>query len=417
MAGVHGSFKEELAHYAFAFPILEKLAERFAASTDLVGQKIGWHCHLTGLTAAAAQVLMGTGAKLFISECSESTSDPEAVTYMKQLGAAVYQGKDGPQKVLYNKPIIISDTGFVLNQANLEARKTGMNSVLAACEITTSGIEIMRAMKELPIPVININDGTLKTAIENYHGVGDGVLDALFQLTGRSWSGRAAAVVGYGAVGRGVADYLRRAGACVTVVEINPVRQLVAHYDGFALTDLKTALASSELAITCTGRKSIIAADEFAHAADRIVLMNVGHWNEEIDLAYLKTNAASRQPVAKNLEQFILSVDGTDDNRKRIYIVADGCPANVVMLTGTPEPTLIHLTTELLCMNYLIKNSSQETFLLSGENRIPDEVEQESSLLALAALGCTAKCVGKPLPEMFPFENKQRNMLTSKADS
>ncbi|MBY0549919.1 MAG: hypothetical protein K2W95_21780 [Candidatus Obscuribacterales bacterium] len=393
------SLEEELERYAFSFPILDKLTDYFAEEGRLEGKKIGWHCHLTGLTAAAAKVLLKSGAKLFISECTAATTDWAAVTYMKQIGASVYQGFDSPRKVLENRPEVTSDTGFVLTTEYLKDAESGSNYVSAGCEITTSGVHRLREYADLPLPVLNINDGELKALIENYHGVGDGVIEGLFRLTWRVWAGRAVSVVGYGKVGAGVANYLRRAGATVFVVEVDPIRQLVAHYDGFALMDLHGALANTELIVTATGSRGVIGAHELPILRDGAVLMNVGHWAEEIDMAAIRQSAKSQKPVAKHLEEYVLA-DG--DSSRKIYVIAAGGPANVVLLSGSPEPTLIHLTTELLCMNYLVGLNENGVVLKPGENAVPREVERRASILALQCLGLSG-CM--KAPELQPVSS------------
>lgn len=390
------SLEEELERYAFSFPILNNLAEFFAREGKLEGKRIGWHCHLTGLTAAAAKVLLQSGAKLFVSECTAATTDWAAVTYMKQIGASVYQGFDSPRKVLDNRPEVTSDTGFVLTTEYLKDVEAGNNYVFAGCEITTSGVHRMREQAQLPLAVLNINDGELKALIENYHGVGDGVLEALFRLTWRVWAGRAVSVVGYGRVGAGVANYLRRTGATVFVVEVDPIRQLVAHYDGFGLMDLHSALSSTELIVTATGSRGVIGAEQLPMLRDGAVLMNVGHWAEEIDMPAIRQAAKAQKPVAKHLEEYTLT---NGDAQRKIYVIAAGGPANVVLLSGSPEPTLIHLTTELLCMNYLAGLKDRQVVIKPGEHAVPKEVERRASILALQCLGLS-NCM--KAPELLP---------------
>lgn len=385
MTDARSGLEDELERYSFSFPILKKLSAHLSSSGTLQGRKIGWHCHLTGLTAAAAAVIVENGARLYVSECNPSTSDPGAVAFMKGLGIEVFQGSDSPSMVLKAQPEVLSDTGFVLISQYLNELKEGRNYVCGACEITTSGIHKLRGISELAVPVININDGELKSLIENYHGVGDGVIEALFRLTGRLWSGRSAAVVGYGRVGAGVAEHLRRAGAVTYIVEQDPIRRLVAHYDGFGLMKLAEALRNCQLIVTATGCKSVIGDQELSHARDGLLLMNVGHWSEEIDLAALRTRSLSFRPSAEHLDEY--EIIGEDGLSKRIYVLGGAGPANVVMLSGSPEPTLIHLSTEILCMEYLLKLASESKRLVPGENPVSLDLQRQASLLALESLG------------------------------
>lgn len=373
------SIESELESYKFSFPILEFLSAELGKNSAFAGSRIGWHCHLTGLTAAAARLILNAGAELHLSECSSATTSLEAVNHMREAGAEVYLGESGKYRVLEACPQVISDTGFELCAAYVQAESGFLR---AACEITTSGIQRLKSLAELSFPVVNINDGELKSLIENFHGVGDGVIDALFRCSGRIWSGRKAAVVGYGRVGAGVAHHLRQAQAIVSVVETCPVRKLLAHYDGFALETLQGALSGSELLVTATGAKSVVSASEFSYCRDGIILMNVGHWPDEIDLAALRKESQSCRLVSQHLEEFELKVE--DKRTVKIHVIGGGGPANVVMLSGSCEATLIHLCTEILTLAYLL--TQENAVLVNGENPLPKAVERQASALALKAL-------------------------------
>lgn len=366
----------DLESFRFCFPIMQRLADFLAVAENnhLRGKRIGWHCHLTSITTATVEVMVAAGAQLHLSECNPDTSDDAAVEYMRRLGARVHTGEKSIDKVLAAEPVLTSDTGLALTEAAL-AR--GIKGLYAGSEITTSGITRLRALQAVPIPIININDGQLKAYIENFHGVGDGVIDALFKLTGRLWSGRPAAVLGYGRVGAGVASYLRKAGAVVSVVEVDPVRRLIAHYDGFTICDLPAALSASELIVTATGQQSVIPDPAWAAARNGQIVFNVGHFSQEIDS--LKRVAKEVTPFAEHMERVRLA-------HADVFLVAHGSPANVAMLTGSPEPTLIHLTAEMLCLNYLAHSMERKDKLAPGEQPIPPSVEQQASLLALSAL-------------------------------
>ncbi len=387
--------EKELDKYSLTFPILNQLEEYLLEHGNLRGERIGWHCHQTEITAASARVLLNAGAQLFMSECNPATSNELSIQYMAKLGATIYCGSGAAEKVLANRPLILSDTGFVLIDHYLNSVAVTTDPYVAgACEITSSGIQKLRSRSACQLPVININDGELKTHIENFHGVGDGVIDALSKVTGRMWCGRPVAVAGYGRVGAGVAAHLRSAGAVVSVVEGDPARKLIAHYDGFKLCDLATALSSSELLVTATGRHSLITTEELSSVRDGIILMNVGHWPEEIAYSELCAEATSYKQLSQYLEEFEFAAEG---ETRKVLLLGGGGPANVVMCSGSIEPTLIHLVTEILCMNYLVKlhregalelgRVSKSPAFKSGENALPKEVQDQASLLALKALG------------------------------
>jgi adenosylhomocysteinase len=375
---------EKLPELMELFPLMEKLGKHLKEDGSLNGVKIGWHCHLTQLTLLTAEALVEGGAKLFLSEVNPATTDDEAVQGIRDLGAKVFTGENSPEKVLAESPQLLTDTGFVIIDKFLSmAPSERPKSVTAASEITTSGIEKLRKISDLPLPVININGGLLKARIENYHGVGDGVVDLLRRLTGRSLSGLNSTVVGYGAVGSGVAFHLRKEGGIVNVVDNDPVRRLIAHFDGFSVNDLLTSLRKADVVVTATGKRHIIGETHWQAARDGAIFLNVGHWPEELDLNALRKSAQKIDDLELKTQRFHLKEAAGSDAEKRLYVVADGNPANIVLLTGSVEPTLIHLATEALCLSYLAKHG---TSLGHGEHLVPYEVEQNSSVLALEAL-------------------------------
>ncbi len=372
-----------VARAAAGFPILERLAAHLSGQKSLAGLRVGWHCHLTWLTALAVETLLGAGAHVYLSECNPDTSEDDAVACMQEAGARVYRGQDCCLPVLEAEPQVLSDTGFVLTSAYLSRRNF---PVFGACEITTSGITRARELGRLPLPVVNINQGQLKAFIENFHGVGDGLVDALNRLTGKMWSGRRAAVVGYGRVGAGVACYLRRQGTAVTVVDTDPVRRLIAHYDGFLTAGLAEAMAGSELLVTATGVDGLIGVDDWAVAADGLLVANVGHWAGEAGRDALCRLAVSCRPAGPHLEEFSIA-GGSPGRARKVYLAGQGSPINVVLCSGSPEPTLIHLTTEILCLRMLAEAGRAGTPVPPGEMPVPASVERQASTLALEALG------------------------------
>jgi adenosylhomocysteinase len=373
---------EKLPELMELFPLMEKLGKYLQKDGSLNGIKIGWHCHLTQLTLMTAEALARGGAKLFLSEVNPATTDDDAVEAIRSLGAKVFLGEESPDQVLAESPQFLTDTGFVIIDRYLSSPEGKRpKSIVAASEITTSGIEKLRRMESLPLPVVNINGGLLKARIENYHGVGDGVVDLLRRLTGRSISGLNAIVIGYGAVGSGVAFHLRKEGGIVNIVDNDPVRRLIAHFDGYSVDDLDTSLKKADIIVTATGKRHVIAEPQWQAARDGAIFLNVGHWPEELDLPSLKKLSTSIVDLELKTRRFHLK-DG-EQGEKRLYVVADGNPANIVLLTGSVEPTLIHLATEALCLSYLAKCGAS---LSPGEHPIPYEVEQNSSLLALEAL-------------------------------
>ncbi|MBX9879241.1 MAG: hypothetical protein K2Y22_12345 [Candidatus Obscuribacterales bacterium] len=364
------------------FPIFEHLHQYLSEKGTLKGACIGWHCHLTELTEIAVSAVISLGAELHLSECNASTTDLASVERMRKAGANVYLGQNSADKVLDAKPIVISDTGF-----HLTSQYLGLNAnwLYGGCEITTSGITKLRKLI-LPIPVFNLNDTTLKSTIENFHGVGDGLIEALTKL-GKNFKSCNVAVFGYGQVGAGCAHYLREAGSLVSVVEVDSVRALKAHYDGFLLQTQQEALKGSELIITASGKPSLLSADDWQLAKDGVLIANVGHFADELDLPSL-ANIAEKTLISATLAEYLIDKGSSayKGEPKRIYVATEGHPVNVVLLTGSEEPTLIHLATEVLALAHLIELNQNGQKLAPGENALPRQIEELASLLALRSL-------------------------------
>lgn len=356
---------------------MDRLSERLSQRGTLASLVLGWNCHLTEITALAVKALAATGCRLIMSECNPATSEKPAIDYMRGCGALIFTGDDARLRVLEARPQVISDTGFDLLSTYLEA---GGEGLLGASEITTSGIErLRRPGAGTDFPVINLNDGIIKSRIENFHGVGDGVVESLARLDHRDWAGTRTAVIGFGMVGQGVASYLKRLGARVLIVDIDPVARLLAHYDGYEITSLEEAARTCELVVTATGKHGLIGEDFFDRAADSLMLLNVGHWPDEIDVKKLKQICSKVESMGPDLERFTLP-----DPPRCLYLACSGNPANVAMLTGSIEPTLLHLTTEILSMEFIYLHHRS---LEKGENALPRSIEEEVSELALSLIG------------------------------
>lgn len=365
------------------FPIMDLLQAHLIKEGHMAGKTIGWNCHLTSITAVAANVLLTAGCKLYMSECNPSTSEEMACEYMQTQGATIYRDNGAKEEVISKSCHVISDTGFDLISTYLQKDSLHKyaENLSGACEITTSGITRLRKIKNLPFPVINLNDGIIKSRIENFHGVGEGMVEALDSLVGKTWQNKTIGVVGYGYVGAGSARYLSMQGANVVVAEIDPVRALLAHYDRFSVSNLNDLAALCPIIITATGQSNLLDEHFFERCVDGVLIVNAGHWSDEINLTLLSSMAKEVDDTKPGIKTFLLKNSG-----KKISIALDGNPANVVLLTGSIEPTLLHLTSEILSMVYLINHSDTQR-LAFGELKVPDAVEYTVGNLALEALG------------------------------
>ena len=369
--------EKEVGRIQSFFPILPALGNRWAAKRPWEGLTVALNLHLTTLTAALIRELSLGGGTFVVAAANPHTTDPGAAELLRSLGFDVYTGgdlEDPRAQALGHRPDLLVDVGFDLIEAAIQQRAP---SVRAAVELTRSGVHRRRQRGVLPFPVLNINDGRLKAAVENRHGVGVGVWQAVTTLTGIHLAGRRVLVIGYGAVGAGLAAYARAAGTSVEVVEADPIRRLFAHYDGFPTPTLEEGLQRAALVVTATGQPGALRAEHvLGHARSGVVLINAGHGGDEIDVRGVERAAERMDQIAPQVTRYRL------ENGARVTILGNGHPLNIVLNAGSPEPVLLHFAVLGLALEWL--GSAPE--LAPGEVIVPERIEQEAAIAALAAL-------------------------------
>jgi adenosylhomocysteinase len=373
------SAEQEVGRINAFFPILPRLGNRWAASRPWEGRRVALNLHITTLTACLMRELSLGGGEFVLSAANPRTTDPGSVELIRNLGLSVYTGGDMEDRhlqVLDHKPDLVVDVGFELLGTLLDKRRELAAHVRGGIEITSSGANRMRARGSVPFPVININAGRLKDQVENRHGVGEAIWQAVQLTTGMHLAGRRVLVVGYGPVGRGLATYARAAGMAVEVCEEDPVRRLFAHYDGYPTPPLDEAISRVGLLVTATGRESAITADHVARARDGLVLINAGHGGDEIDVEGIRKAAVKRDHVADQVARYQL------DSGRSITILGDGHPLNIVLNSGSPEPVLLHFAVLGLTLEWLASSPA----LRPGEVPVTDDIENRAAQLALDAL-------------------------------
>lgn len=371
----------EIARINAFFPILPMLGNRWAASRPFHDLTIGLSAHLTTLTGALMRELSLGGGRWAVCAASSATTDQAVVHLLRDNGIAVYttgSRSDAIQQVLDHQPQLLADVGANLIGSVTSQRPTQAARILGAVEVTKSGVDRVRALPHAPpFPVININDGRLKNAIENRRGVGEGLWHAVQRRTGMHLSGRRVGVIGYGPVGQGVASYARALGAVVEVVEADRVRRLIARYDGYRTPSLGECLGRVGMVVTCTGQQGVITAEMLAGSREGLVLINAGHGGDEIDVDGIKAASVAVDQVADRVVRYRLS-DGPT-----LVLLADGHPLNIVENAGSPEPVLLHFALLGLTLEWLTRPDARD--LPHGEHIVLDEIEQRAAELALDA--------------------------------
>jgi adenosylhomocysteinase len=369
--------EQEIGRINSFFPILPRLGNRWAASRPWEGRTLGLNLHLTTLTGALVRELTLGGGAFVVSAANPATTDPGTVDLLRSSGIEVFSGGERADRhlaVLEHDPDLLVDVGFDLIDAHLTRSKRA-KPISGAIEITRSGIHRLRETSRLDFPIVNINDGRLKDAVENRHGVGEAVWQAVSRLTGMHLSGRRVAVVGYGGVGKGLAHYARAAGMNVEVVELDPIRRLFAHYDGFPTPSLRDALSRVGLVVTATGGAGVVKVDHLQGAREGLVLINAGHGGDEIDVRGIQAAAARVDNIADKVVRYQL------DRGPGVVVLGGGHPLNIVLNSGSPEPVLLHFAVLGMTLEWLAHNAAEP-----GEVLVPAEIEAAAAELALEAL-------------------------------
>jgi adenosylhomocysteinase len=370
--------EREIGRINAFFPLLASLGNRWAASRPWEGRTVAVHLHLTTLSAALIRELALGGGELVIAAASPATTDPNAVALLRSEGLTVYTGGDGDDphlQTLHHRPQLVIDSSLELISKALDKRPEIAKGIRGAVEGTKTGITRLERRGSLPFPIINVHDGRLKSAVENRHGVGEGVWLAVQRLTGIHLSGRRVAVLGYGPVGRGLAAYARAAGMSVEVVERDPVRRLLAHYDGYPTPNLEDAISRVGVLVTATGHGRAVPIEHLIRARDGLILLNAGHGGDELDMDGLRQASAQVDHVSEQVVRYRLH------GGPRVTVLGDGHPLNIVLNSGSPEPVLLQFALLGMALDW-VANSP----LPPGILRVSDALEDQVAALALQAL-------------------------------
>ncbi|MDQ7842118.1 MAG: adenosylhomocysteinase [Armatimonadota bacterium] len=369
-------------------PLTEAVAERLDPHL-LRGRTIALNIHLDVKMVPVVEALLRAGARLFVVGCNPATTRDDVAAFMSAAGAEVYAwaGMTEPERQEALRwaagagAEFISEMGGELTALLVDQFPERIPPLRASMEATGTGIALLRRLR-LPVPVFNWDGLTLKRGLHNRYLVGLMVWHTFIEVTRLTLFDRRVAVIGYGLVGQGIAEYARLLGAHVTVTDLDPVRQMQARYQGARVAALPDALRAADVVITATGRDGVIGPGEVAVLRDGCILANAGHSNGEIDVAALRRAAAApgggRTPVRPGLEEFLL--DG-----RRLYLLAGGAMLNLAAGFGDPYDAF-DLTTALMLAGIAFIVRRHDAFP-PGLHLMPAEVEEQVAALAAVAPG------------------------------
>lgn len=370
--------------------VLASIDERFVKEKPLKGLKIGACLHLTTETARLMITLQNGGADVYVCASNPlSTQDDVVASLVKNYGMNVFGIKgvdvegyyEHVRQVAISSPQIVMDDGAdLVAQLHTDYKDTVLDQVIAATEETTTGVirlENMAESGELRFPVIAVNNAMTKHFFDNRYGTGQSTWDGILRATNMLIAGKIVVVVGYGWCGRGVALRAKGLGARVCVVEVNPVRALEALMDGFEVGSMQQLSSLGDVFVTVTGNKHVINASHLDQMKDGAIVCNSGHFNNEIDLDYLRSCSGS-----KNLRDH---VDSYDVNGKEIIVLAEGRLINLSSAEGHPAAVMdMSFANQALSVEYLYKNYAQ---MENQVYTVPREIDHRVAELKLKSLG------------------------------
>ncbi|MCG9971215.1 adenosylhomocysteinase [Christiangramia crocea] len=376
-------------------PGLMALREEYGESKPLKGTRIAGCLHMTIQTAVLIETLVELGAEVTWSSCNIFSTQDHAAAAIAAAGISVYAWK-GMTEEEFNwcieqtlffgeerKPLnmILDDGGDLTNMVLDEYPELG-KGIKGLSEETTTGVHrLYERMRNgtLPMPAINVNDSVTKSKFDNKYGCRESSVDAIRRATDVMLAGKRVVVCGYGDVGKGTAASFRGAGSIVTVTEIDPICALQAAMDGYEVKKLETVLPKADIVITATGNKDIVTGKHFEAMKDKTIVCNIGHFDNEIDVAWLKENHGNTKVEIKP------QVDKYTVNGNDIILLAEGRLVNLGCATGHPSFVMSNsFTNQTLAQIELWKNTDQY------ENKVymlPKHLDEKVAKLHLERIG------------------------------
>jgi adenosylhomocysteinase len=376
-------------------PGLMTLRKKYGPSQPLKGARICGCLHMTIQTAMLIETLTALGAEVAWSSCNIFSTQDHAAAAIAATGVPVFAWKGETdeeyiwciEQTLYafkdGKPLnMILDDGGDLTALVHEKHPELLAGINGISEETTTGVhKLYRMFKEgkLKVPAINVNDSVTKSKFDNLYGCRESLIDGIKRATDVMIAGKICVVAGYGDVGKGCAAALRGMGARVLITEIDPINALQAAMEGYEVTTMEEASHQGNIFVTTTGDCQIITGDHFPNMKDDAIVCNIGHFDCEIDVAWLKANAVSVINVKPQVDRFTLS------NGHRIILLAEGRLVNLGCATGHPSFVMSNSFTNQVLAQIALWTDIKSYPL--GVHMLPKKLDEEVAAAHLEKLG------------------------------
>ncbi|MDH5608073.1 MAG: adenosylhomocysteinase [Cyclobacteriaceae bacterium] len=376
-------------------PGLMALRQEYGPSQPLKGARIAGCLHMTIQTAVLIETLVALGAEVTWSSCNIFSTQDHAAAAIAKAGIPVFAWK-GMNEEEFNwcieqtlhafpdgKPLnMILDDGGDLTNMVLDDYPQLVADIKGLSEETTTGVHrLYERMKNgtLPMPAINVNDSVTKSKFDNKYGCKESLVDAIRRGTDIMLAGKVAVVAGYGDVGKGSAASLRGAGVRVIVTEIDPICALQAAMDGFEVKKMENAVPRADIIVTATGNKDIIRAEHFMAMKDKAIVCNIGHFDNEIDMAWLnKNHGQSKIEIKPQVDMY--TIKGKD-----VILLAEGRLVNLGVATGHPSFVMSNsFTNQTLAQIELWNNAANYE---NAVYTLPKHLDEKVAALHLEKIG------------------------------
>ena len=387
--------RKEITLAEAEMPGLMSLREEYKGKFPLKGARIAGCLHMTIQTAVLIETLVDLGADVTWSSCNIFSTQDHAAAAIAAAGIPVYAWKGMNdeefdwciEQTLFafedGQPLnMILDDGGDLTNMVLDKFPELVPNIKGLSEETTTGVHRLHDREvngTLPMPAINVNDSVTKSKFDNKYGCKESCVDAIRRATDIMIAGKVAVVAGYGDVGKGSAASLRGAGARVIITEIDPICALQAAMDGFEVKKMADAIQEANIVVTATGNKDIVDASHFLSMKDKTIVCNIGHFDNEINMAWLNENYGNtKDQIKPQVDMYTL--DGKD-----IIVLAEGRLVNLGCATGHPSFVMSNsFTNQTLAQLELWNNSDKY------ENKVymlPKHLDEKVARLHLAKIG------------------------------
>jgi adenosylhomocysteinase len=379
-------------------PGLMTLRRKYSPSRPLEGARIAGCLHMTTQTAVLIETLVALGAEVAWSSCNIfSTHDPAAAAIAATGVVPVFAWK-GETEAEYawcieqtlcafsgGQPLnMILDDGGDLTLLVHNEHPELLSGIRGVSEETTTGVRALYQLAKagkLRLPAINVNDSVTKSKFDNMYGCRESLIDGIKRATDVMIAGKVAVVVGYGDVGKGCAAALRGMGARVIVSEVDPINALQACMEGFRVCRLEDACPEARIVVTATGCKGIVRGEHFVSLPDDAIVCNIGHFDCEVDVAWLRANAAAVVTIKPQVERFTLA------SGKRVILLAAGRLVNLGCAKGHPSFVMSTSFCNQVLAQIALWTDHAKHYAPGTVTVLPKKLDEEVAALHLEHLG------------------------------